>query len=155
MIPQPFWHQRLASWKKRARGLGMVSGWFKYITFIVCFIFIIITSALPRSSGIRSWRLETPVLIYSNILLWCLLLAKSCLTLCNSMDCNAPGFPVLHYLLEFAQTPLMSDLKNNIYFMHAIRICFMNWGLYLSSWEQWHNHSVLCHQGFARLSTGL
>ena len=26
-----------------------------------------------------------------------------CLTLCNPMDCCMPGFPVLHYLLEFAQ----------------------------------------------------
>ena len=25
-------------------------------------------------------------------------------TLCNSMDCSKPGFPVLHYLPEFAQT---------------------------------------------------
>ena len=23
--------------------------------------------------------------------------------LCNSMNCSMPGFPVLHYLLEFAQ----------------------------------------------------
>ena len=30
--------------------------------------------------------------------------AHSCLTLCNSMDCSKPGFPVLHYLLETAQT---------------------------------------------------
>ena len=29
---------------------------------------------------------------------------KSCLTLCNPMDCNTQGFPVLHHLLEFAQT---------------------------------------------------
>ena len=29
--------------------------------------------------------------------------AKLCLTLCNPMDCNVPGCPVLHYLLEFAQ----------------------------------------------------
>ena len=28
----------------------------------------------------------------------------SCLTLCNSMDWSMPGFPVLHYFLEFAQT---------------------------------------------------
>ena len=28
----------------------------------------------------------------------------SCLTLCNPMDCSTPGFPVLHYLLEFVQT---------------------------------------------------
>ena len=25
-------------------------------------------------------------------------------TLCNPMDCSRPGFPVLHGLLEFAQT---------------------------------------------------
>ena len=29
---------------------------------------------------------------------------KLCLTLCKSMDCGIPGFPVLHYLLELAQT---------------------------------------------------
>ena len=29
--------------------------------------------------------------------------AKSCLTLYDPMDCSMPGFPVLHYLLEFAQ----------------------------------------------------
>jgi len=29
---------------------------------------------------------------------------KSCPTLCDPMDYNTPGFPVLHYLLEFAQT---------------------------------------------------
>ena len=29
-------------------------------------------------------------------------------TLCDLMDCNAPGFPVLHYLLEFAQSRLLS-----------------------------------------------
>ena len=28
--------------------------------------------------------------------------AQSCPTLCNPMDCNTPGFPVLHQLLEFA-----------------------------------------------------
>ena len=30
--------------------------------------------------------------------------AKSCLTLFNPIDYSTPGFPVLHYLLEFAQT---------------------------------------------------
>ena len=29
--------------------------------------------------------------------------AKSFLTLCDLMDCSTPGYPVLHYLLEFAQ----------------------------------------------------
>ena len=30
--------------------------------------------------------------------------AQSCLTICNPMDYNIPGLPVLHYLLELAQT---------------------------------------------------
>ena len=30
--------------------------------------------------------------------------AQSCLTLWDCMDCSMPGFPVLHYLLEFVQT---------------------------------------------------
>ena len=29
--------------------------------------------------------------------------AKLCSTLCNPVDCSMPGFPVLHYLLKFAQ----------------------------------------------------
>ena len=49
--PQPFWHQGPVSWKMifSTDGVGMVSGWFKYITFyIVHFISIIITSAPPQ-----------------------------------------------------------------------------------------------------------
>ena len=34
----------------------------------------------------------------------CCSIAKSCLSLCDPMDCSTPGFPVLHYLLEFTQT---------------------------------------------------
>ena len=30
--------------------------------------------------------------------------AQSCPTLFNPMDCSTPGFPVLHYFPEFAQT---------------------------------------------------
>ena len=33
-----------------------------------------------------------------------LFIAKLCPTVCNPMDCSTPGFPVLHYLPEFAQT---------------------------------------------------
>ena len=32
------------------------------------------------------------------------LVAQSCLTLCDPMDCSTPGFPVRHQLLEFTQT---------------------------------------------------
>ena len=34
---------------------------------------------------------------------YCCSVTQSCLTL-YPMDCSTPGFPVLHYLLEFAQT---------------------------------------------------
>ena len=34
----------------------------------------------------------------------CCSVAKSCLTLCDSMNWSKPGFPVFNYLLEFAQT---------------------------------------------------
>ena len=30
--------------------------------------------------------------------------SQSCWTLCNPMDCSTPGFPVFHYVPEFAQT---------------------------------------------------
>ena len=32
---------------------------------------------------------------------------KSCLTLCDAMNCSTPGFPVLHCLPEFAQTHVL------------------------------------------------
>ena len=34
----------------------------------------------------------------------CCSVTQSCLTLCDPMDISTPGFPVCHYLLEFAQT---------------------------------------------------
>ena len=34
----------------------------------------------------------------------CCSVAQSCLTLFDPMDCSMPVFPVLHYLLELAQT---------------------------------------------------
>ena len=34
----------------------------------------------------------------------CCSVAQSCLTLCDLVDCSAPGFPVLHHLPELAQT---------------------------------------------------
>ena len=36
--------------------------------------------------------------------LCCCSVAQSCPALCDTINCSTPGFPVLHYLLEFAQT---------------------------------------------------
>ena len=38
----------------------------------------------------------------------CYSVTQSCLTLCNLMDRSMPGFPILHHLLKFAQTHLLS-----------------------------------------------
>ena len=42
---------------------------------------------------------------------------KSCSTLCNSMNCNKPGFPGLSYLLEFAQTHVHWVMPSNHFFL--------------------------------------
>ena len=34
----------------------------------------------------------------------CCSVTQSCLTLCDPMDCSTPGFPVLHHLLDIAET---------------------------------------------------
>ena len=34
----------------------------------------------------------------------CCSVTQLCLTLCNPMDCSAPGFPVLHHCSDLAQT---------------------------------------------------
>ena len=39
-----------------------------------------------------------------SVLYRCCSVTKSCRTLCNPMDCNTPGSPVLHCLPEFALT---------------------------------------------------
>ena len=50
----------------------------------------------------QSWR--THLSQFQNLLWWHCSFAKLCLTLCDSMNYSTPGFPFLHYLLEFAQT---------------------------------------------------
>ena len=42
---------------------------------------------------------------------YCCSVAEPCLPLCNSMNSSTPGFLVLHYLLEFAQTHVHWDIQ--------------------------------------------
>ena len=44
------------------------------------------------------------VLIFFLIYFVVVVQSLSCVQLCNPVDCSPPGFPVLHCLLEFAQT---------------------------------------------------
>ena len=41
---------------------------------------------------------------YYRVMDCCCSVTQSCPALCESMDCSMPGFPVLHHLLELAQT---------------------------------------------------
>ena len=48
------------------------------------------------------------------------LVAPSCLTLCDSVDCSTPGFPVLHHLLARLISPGDSPGKNTGVGFHAL-----------------------------------
>jgi len=55
----------------------------------------------------------------------CCSVAQSCLTLCNSMDFSTRGFPVLHYLPEFAQAHAywVSDAIHHLIFVIPFSSC--------------------------------
>ena len=48
--------------------------------------------------------------------------AQSCLTLCDPMDCSTPGFSILHYLLEFAQSHVIESMmpSNHLILCHHL-----------------------------------
>ena len=59
------------------------------------------------SSGLQliGWGPHTLLrIIYLKSTDCCYSVAQPCPILCNPMDCSMPGFPILHCLLEFAQT---------------------------------------------------
>ena len=72
----------------------------------------------------------------------CCSLAKSCLTLCNFMDCSTPGFSVLPYLpwslLKF--TPIESVMLSN----YVILCCLLLLPSIFPSIKVFSNESVLC-----------
>ena len=71
----------------------------------------------------------------------CCLAAHSYPTLCDPMDCSTPGFPVLHYLLELAQTHvhLVSDAIN-----HLVLCCPLFLPSIFPSIRVFSNESALC-----------
>ena len=60
----------------------------------------------PCPAGLSgSWEVQRPQQV-SVFAPCCCSVAKSCPTLCDLRDCSTPGFPVLHYPLEFAPTSI-------------------------------------------------
>ena len=52
----------------------------------------------------------------------CCSVGQSCASLCDSMDCSTPGFPVLHYLSEFVQTHV-HGVDDAIQPSHPLLLC--------------------------------
>ena len=46
----------------------------------------------------------------------CCSVAKSCLTICDPMNCSTPGFPVLYHLPEFAQVHVLWNSSQSLIF---------------------------------------
>ena len=90
-----------------------------------------------------------PTGICNNINYFCSV-AKSCLTLCDPMDCSMPGFPVHHQLPEFTQTlvhwvgdaiqpsqPLRSPLLLMPSIFPSVRIFSNKQALHIKWWKYW------------------
>ena len=70
-----------------------------------------------------------------------MIVVQSCLNLCHPMECSMPCFPVLHYLLEFAQTHIhwVSDAIQPSHLSPPSVLA-----LELSSIRVFSNESTLC-----------
>ena len=69
-----------------------------------CWITNIHTRSLQHFSCFVPWSLLCMNKRKMQSIFLILLFSSSCLTLFDPTDCSTPGFPVLHYLPEFAQT---------------------------------------------------
>ena len=58
---------------------------------------------LPCHTTPHTVHLSRALILLSPVC-WCCSVTQLCLTLCDPTDCSTPGFPVLPYLPEFAQT---------------------------------------------------
>ena len=99
------WTKRVREKKKQSKvldfGFGQLNGWwYHYLRW-------------ERLGENQVWaEIYSLWIKISHYLHWCKAdpqgnccpVTKSCPTLCDHMDCSTPGFPVLYYLPEFAQT---------------------------------------------------
>ena len=82
---------------------------------------MVVLSFIFRGTSVLFSIVAVPIYIPTNWAGgWWGSVTKLCPTLCDSMDCSTPGFPVLHYLLEFSQ-------------IHVHRVVMLS------------NHLILCH----------
>ena len=84
--------------------------------------------------------LHQPSIIYIHNISICCWVSKSCLTLCDPMDCSMPDFPVLRYLPEFAQTLLRQWCHRTI----SSSVTPSPPALNLSQYQVFSNELALC-----------
>ena len=81
------------------------------------------SSPASQFRGINSWLGAWKTwLLYSEIAFWTVLFSQLCLILCDPMDCSMSDFPVLHYLLEFAQIHVIESVmpSNHLILCHPL-----------------------------------
>ena len=105
--------EKLTSWPLKAGGEGDDrgwDGWMAWLTWWTC-VWASFGSwwwtgkpGVLQSMGAAKSRTQLSVWTELSWISWplcCCWVAKSCLSLCNAMDCSRPGFPLLHDLLQF------------------------------------------------------
>ena len=73
-----------------------------FTTNVVCLTYRLLIP--PGTVLSRFCSVKDPELLLPRSPCGCCSVTQLCPTVCNPMDHSMPGFPVLHYLLEFAQT---------------------------------------------------
>ena len=66
------------------------------ISYLILLNYIFISRIHKWIAFIKYINKDITVIVHCSV-------CQSCLILCNPMDCSTPGFPILHYLPEFAQ----------------------------------------------------
>ena len=70
----------------------------------------------------------------------CCSVTQLCLTLCDHMDCSMPGFPVLHHLLELAETHVQLPPSPPALIFPSIRV-FSNESALCIRWPKYWSFS--------------
>ena len=92
---------------------------------------------LLQSLHLDKW--SPPATKYEETICCYCLVAKPCLTLCDTIDCWAPGFHVLHFLREFAQVHVHWVNDNHLILSHPFPPFYkeLKITVYVSSWGKW------------------
>ena len=79
-----------------------------------------------------------PTIYWTFVLICCCSVVQLCPTLCNPIDCSTPGFPVPHYLPEFAQVHVhwIGDAiqPSHPLLFSSVLISCSNFKIYIHTW---------------------